>query len=96
MRLAEIAAEEAAEAAAAADPFAGAPGACLLKACTGEELALIAKQVRSLASCSCASTTCECRGDSTAIPLLAPVRVAPSAPCSCCGQGATCDLATCG
>lgn len=47
MRLAEQAAAEAAEAAAAANAFAGPPGGCLLDACSAAELALIANQVKS-------------------------------------------------
>ena len=45
VRLAEQTAAEAAEAAAAANAFAGPPGGCLLDACSAAELALIANQV---------------------------------------------------
>lgn len=44
VRLAEQMAAEAAEAAAAANAFAGPPGGCLLDACSAAELALIANQ----------------------------------------------------
>jgi hypothetical protein len=47
VRLAEQTAAEAAEAAAAANAFAGPPGGCLLDACSAAELALIANQARS-------------------------------------------------